>query len=689
MTTTTLTPLAAATDAGAFGGKAAQLAAALGAGLPVPNGFALSAAAVRAVVDGDRRALTWLDALDDAGPWAVRSSAIGEDSAEASFAGTHLTLLGVVGLESLLRAINQVHDSAHDESAAVYRRQHGLDPTPRMAVVLQPMVASEVAGVLFTKNPVTGADERVIEASWGLGETVVSGLVSPDQYRLAPDDGRLLDRWAGEKDVALRLQLDGTVAETQVARASWSRHGASRRSSCGTSTSWRSAATWSSARRSTTSSSPSPTTGCTCSSADRSRMAEPAPAIATERVGRGLAGALMTASLMPLNSTMVAVAVPSIGRSVGHGPAAVTQALVATYLIAAIALQSPGGKLGDRLGHWRVLTLGQAAVGAGAILGFFAPNLATLAGARILMATGGALAVPATLALLRVSLPAERRGRAFGTFGAVMAMAAALGPIVGGVLVDAFGWEAVFVANVPVIAVAAILVASVERVQDARPTGRFDTLGSALLTAGLALLVLGAQQTGGASVPLVRRWCARAGRLRRARTPGRRPRGRVRPLRLGVVHRRHAADLPAEPGDVRVGVRDPAAARGALRPRRPADRPAADLADDRHGGHLARGRAAHRTVRSASPRGDRLARVPGRPRRHARGGAQLTRTGPAAAGAARHRPRPVRAGRPDRLALRGQLCAQRHGRRRQLDDALPRRSRRHRLPRPCPGPARQ
>lgn len=225
--------------------------------------------------------------------------------------------------------------------------------------------------------------------------------------------------------------------------------------------------------------------------------------MATERVGRGLAGALMTASLMPLNSTMVAVAVPSIGRSVGHGPAAVTQALVATYLIAAIALQSPGGKLGDRLGHWRVLTLGQAAVGAGAILGFVAPNLATLAGARILMATGGALAVPATLALLRVSLPAERRGRAFGTFGAVMAMAAALGPIVGGVLVDAFGWEAVFVANVPVIAVAAILVASVERVQDARPTGRFDTLGSALLTAGLALLVLGAQQTGGAFVPLV------------------------------------------------------------------------------------------------------------------------------------------------------------------------------------------
>jgi pyruvate,water dikinase len=217
VTTTTLTPLAAATDARAFGGKAAQLAAALGAGLPVPTGFALDWTAVRAVVDGDRRALTWLDAITDAGPWAVRSSAIGEDSAEASFAGTHLTVLGVVGLEALLDAVHQVHESAADEAALAYRRQHGLDPAPRMAVVLQPMIASEVAGVLFTKNPVTGAHERVIEASWGLGETVVSGLVSPDQYRLAPDDGRLLDRWAGEKDVALWLQSDGTVTESPVA----------------------------------------------------------------------------------------------------------------------------------------------------------------------------------------------------------------------------------------------------------------------------------------------------------------------------------------------------------------------------------------------------------------------------------------------------------------------------------------
>ena len=232
-------------------------------------------------------------------------------------------------------------------------------------------------------------------------------------------------------------------------------------------------------------------------------MAESAPAPTGARAGRGLAGALITASLMPLNSTMVAVAVPSIARTSHHDPGAVTQALVVTYLIAAIALQSTGGKLGDRLGHWRVLALGQAAVGAGAVLGFFAPNLEVLAAARILMATGGALAVPATLALLRVSLPSERRGRAFGTFGAAMSFAAALGPIIGGILVDAFGWESVFLVNVPVLVAAALLVASVERVERTGPASRFDLSGSVLLTVALALLVLAAQPPTALTVPLL------------------------------------------------------------------------------------------------------------------------------------------------------------------------------------------
>jgi MFS family permease len=230
-------------------------------------------------------------------------------------------------------------------------------------------------------------------------------------------------------------------------------------------------------------------------------MADPVGAVSSDTTRR-LAGALLAAALMPLNSTMVAVAVPSIARTVDHDPADVTQALVATYLIAAIALQGPGGKLGDRLGHWRVCAFGQAVIGAGAVVGFLAPNLPVLAGSRILMATGGALAVPATVALLRIELTPERRGRAFGMFSAIMATAAALGPIVGGVLVDAFDWEAVFVVNLPLLLVSALLIAGGHSRSTERPTAPFDWPGSLLLTGALALLVLGAERTDAGAVLL-------------------------------------------------------------------------------------------------------------------------------------------------------------------------------------------
>ncbi|WP_322937067.1 PEP/pyruvate-binding domain-containing protein [Nocardioides bizhenqiangii] len=213
--TQALTPLDGAADEGVFGGKAVQLAAALRAGLPVPGGFALGWDVARAVRAGELDLDPLLVGLAP-GPWAVRSSAIGEDSAGASFAGTHLSVLGVVGAAAVGDAVRRVHDSAHDPAAIAYREQHGLDPAPRMAVVLQEMVASDVAGVLFTRHPVTGARERLIEASWGLGEVVVSGQVTPDQYRLSPD-GLLLECSTGEKDIALRLGPDGRVAEQVVA----------------------------------------------------------------------------------------------------------------------------------------------------------------------------------------------------------------------------------------------------------------------------------------------------------------------------------------------------------------------------------------------------------------------------------------------------------------------------------------
>src|SRR3954452_4297333 len=131
------------------------------------------------------------------------------------------------------------------------------------------------------------------------------------------------------------------------------------------STSWRRPAMTPMPITTTTSSSPSPAAGSTCCSDDRSPMGEATVDIRYGGWTRGLVAALLTASLMPLNSTMVAVAVPAIGRQFDQSPERVTQALVATYLIAAIALQSPGGKLGDRLGHWRGVGAGGGGGGGG------------------------------------------------------------------------------------------------------------------------------------------------------------------------------------------------------------------------------------------------------------------------------------------------------------------------------------
>ncbi len=208
--------LAGAGDERTFGGKAAQLAAAAAAGLPVPPAVALSAELVAAIAATDRGALEELhDAVSSVrAPYAVRSSAIGEDSEQASFAGQHLTVLGVVP-ERVAAAVRKVFASAGSEVAVAYRRRLGIEEGARTGVLVQQMVAAEVAGVLFTRNPLDGSDERVIEASWGLGEVVVEGVVIPDRYRIAPG-GRVLERVAGRKDVAVELLDSGRTIERAV-----------------------------------------------------------------------------------------------------------------------------------------------------------------------------------------------------------------------------------------------------------------------------------------------------------------------------------------------------------------------------------------------------------------------------------------------------------------------------------------
>lgn len=211
-----VTRLEAATAA-EFGGKAIALAEAIRAHLPVPRGLALRPEEVERVVQGDAVART---ALVEAwatlsGPVAVRSSCVGEDGAGAAFAGQHVTHLNVTSAASLLSALREVQASATAPAALAYRRRLGLDGAPRMGAVVQCLVDAERAGVLFTRCPVSGAEEMVVEASWGLGEAVVAGLVTPDRYRLDPG-GAVLEVVPGEKDLAIRCAPGGGTHERPV-----------------------------------------------------------------------------------------------------------------------------------------------------------------------------------------------------------------------------------------------------------------------------------------------------------------------------------------------------------------------------------------------------------------------------------------------------------------------------------------
>ncbi|MDQ4127360.1 MAG: hypothetical protein M3151_05340 [Actinomycetota bacterium] len=210
--------LAESVDESRYGGKAAQLAAAIRAGLPIPGGVALPFGFVDAVATDQPDAIRKLEESCSTlkGPVAVRSSAIGEDSEAASFAGQHLTRLNVLlSPPALVDAVRAIWKSAYSESALAYRRRLGLPSEPQIGVIVQELVVADCAGVLFTRNPVNGADEIVIEASWGLGEAVVAGLVTPDRFRISRE-GMVLERTPGMKDLAISILPEGGTEEAEV-----------------------------------------------------------------------------------------------------------------------------------------------------------------------------------------------------------------------------------------------------------------------------------------------------------------------------------------------------------------------------------------------------------------------------------------------------------------------------------------
>jgi len=210
-------PLEKAHDDRVYGSKAVALGEAARSGLPLPPGVALAGPIVEAVASGDKRAIKKVEKSVEslAAPLAVRSSAVDEDGAEASFAGQHLTLLNVPSAAAVGDALREIWWSANSDSAITYRQRVGLFVRPSVGVVVQSLLDPDVAGVMFTQNPIDGSDERVIEASWGLGEAVVAGLVIPDNFRMARS-GEVLERRAGVKRVAIRTRPEGGTSEEEV-----------------------------------------------------------------------------------------------------------------------------------------------------------------------------------------------------------------------------------------------------------------------------------------------------------------------------------------------------------------------------------------------------------------------------------------------------------------------------------------
>ncbi len=160
--------------------------------------------------------------------------------------------------------------------------------------------------------------------------------------------------------------------------------------------------------------------------------------------------------LAPLNSTMIAVAVAPIADDLGDSVSSVGW-LVTAYLIVIGGLQPFAGRLGDRLGRRRLFLLGLAGFGAASLGAALAPSLPVLIAFRVLQAVGGALSFPNGAALIRFAVPAERRGAAFGIVWGAATAAAAVGPTLGGLIIGAAGWRAMFYVSVPIVVAAMAL----------------------------------------------------------------------------------------------------------------------------------------------------------------------------------------------------------------------------------------
>jgi phosphohistidine swiveling domain-containing protein len=244
------------------GGKAANLGELMHAGLPVPQGFCITTAAYETISslagpdstrdqpaaqnsDDSPAFAQWAAAertilatvtipseiataireayeqlAGEGSPFvAVRSSATAEDLPFASFAGQQETFLNIRGSDALLEAVRRCWASLWTERAIAYRNSLGIDHrTARLAVVVQRMVDAQVSGVLFSANPLTGRRRQaVINASFGLGEPIVSGAVNPDRWVIDSETDEILERRLGDKQFAVRGAANGGTERAPLA----------------------------------------------------------------------------------------------------------------------------------------------------------------------------------------------------------------------------------------------------------------------------------------------------------------------------------------------------------------------------------------------------------------------------------------------------------------------------------------
>ncbi|THA86821.1 MFS transporter [Streptomyces sp. A0592] len=215
---------------------------------------------------------------------------------------------------------------------------------------------------------------------------------------------------------------------------------------------------------------------------------EPAIALASARGRWILLTTVLGSTMAMLDGTVVNVALPRIGEDL-DADLAVLQWTVNAYLLTLAGLILVGGSLSDRFGRRRIFTLGVVWFAAGSLLCGIAPNAGVLIAARALQGIGGALLAPGSLALIQASIRADDRGRAIGLWSGLGGVGAAVGPFLGGWLVDGPGWRWVFLLNVPLAAVCVpVALRHVPESRDPQAHGRFDVAGAALGAGALGLV---------------------------------------------------------------------------------------------------------------------------------------------------------------------------------------------------------